>query len=110
MTRLPSVIRAEYRGGFRIHVTFNDHTEKTIDFRQWLDGPVFEPLKTLEYFRRFFIDGGTVVWPNAADVAPETLYDAVARRMPPDKRLQPAKARRRVGERDSSGRRPTRPG
>ena len=102
MTLLPSVIRAEYRGGFRIHVTFNDHAEKTIDFRQWLDGPVFEPLKTPEYFRRFFIDGGTVVWPNGADVAPETLYNVLARKTRPNKRLQPAKARRRVGERGQS--------
>ncbi len=75
MTFLPSVIRAKYRGGYRIRVTFNDNSEKTIDFRQWLDGPIFEPLKDPEYFRRFFIDGGTVVWPNGADIAPETLYE-----------------------------------
>jgi len=42
MSFLPSVIRAEYCGGFRIHVTFNDNSEKTIDFREWLKGPVFE--------------------------------------------------------------------
>jgi hypothetical protein len=75
MDFLPSVIRAEYRGGYRIHVTFNDNTEKTIDFAQWLDGPVFEPLKDQEFFKRFFVDGGTVVWPNGADIAPETLYE-----------------------------------
>jgi len=75
MTFLPLVIRAEYRGGYRIHVTFNDSSEKTIDFRHWLDGPVFEPLKDPDYFRRFFIDGGTVAWPNGADIAPETLYE-----------------------------------
>jgi hypothetical protein len=73
---LPHVIRAEYREGYRIRVTFNDDSEKTIDFRQWLDGPVFEPLKDLVYFRRFFVDGGTIVWPNGADIAPETLYDS----------------------------------
>ena len=75
MSFLPSVVRAEYRGGYRIHVTFNDDSDKTIDFRRWLEGPVFEPLKDPEYFRRFFLDGGTVVWPNGADIAPETLYD-----------------------------------
>lgn len=74
MEFLPTVIRAEYRGGFRIHVAFNDGVESTIDFSQWLAGPVFEPLKDPEYFERFFIEGGTVGWPNGADIAPETLY------------------------------------
>ena len=75
MTFLPSVIRADYRGGYCIHVTFSDNSEKTIDFAPWLDGPVFAPLKAPNYFRRFFLDGGTVAWPNGADIAPETLYE-----------------------------------
>ena len=94
MTFLPSVIRAEYRGGYRIHLIFNDNSEKTIDFLPWLDGPVFEPLKHLDYFRRFFLDGGTVAWPNGADIAPETLYATAASRTRPNKRFQPTKARR----------------
>jgi len=76
MKFLPSVVRAEYRGGFRIHLAFNDNSEETVDFQEWLDGPVFEPLKDPKFFRRFFVEGGTVVWPNGADIAPETLYDA----------------------------------
>lgn len=38
-------------------------------------GPVLEPLKNPNCFRRFFLDGGAVSWPNSADVAPETLYE-----------------------------------
>ena len=34
---------------------------------------MFEPLKKSSYFRRFFVEGGTVVWPNGADIDPETL-------------------------------------
>lgn len=74
MEFLPTVIRAEYRGEFRIFVAFNDGVEDTLDFSPWLTGPVFEPLKDLAYFQRFFLDGGTVAWPNGADIAPETLY------------------------------------
>ncbi len=88
MTFLPSVIRAEYRGGHRIHVTFNDNSGKTIDFRQWLDGPVFEPLKDPDYFRNFFLDGGTVAWPNGADIAPETLDEYHRAGQRPNRRLK----------------------
>jgi len=71
----PSVVRAEYRGEYRIHLSFNDGTSGTVDFSGWLHGPVFEPLKDPNYFARFFIDGGTVAWPNGADIAPETLHE-----------------------------------
>ncbi len=74
---LPSVTRAEYRGEYKIHLHFHDGVEKTVDFAQWLEGPIFEPLKDTGYFQRFFLDGGTVSWPNGADIAPETLYEQV---------------------------------
>ncbi len=72
---MPAVIHATYRDDYQIDLVFNDGSEATLDFSQWLDGPVFEPLKDREYFRRFFIDGGTIAWPNGADIAPETLYE-----------------------------------
>ena len=75
MDVLPVVVGAEYRGDYRIHVSFNDGVEGTIDFAPWLSGPVFEPLKDRTYFARFFIEGGTVAWPNGADIAPETLHE-----------------------------------
>jgi Protein of unknown function (DUF2442) len=77
MDFLPSVIRAKYDTGFRIHLTFSDSLQCTVDFQGWLQGPVFEPLKDRQYFQQFFVEGGTVVWPNGADIAPETLYEAV---------------------------------
>ena len=76
MVFLPNVVRATYDQAFRIRLTFNDGTEASVDFQSWLSGPVFEPLKQAGYFRKFFVDGGTVTWPNGADIAPETLYEA----------------------------------
>jgi hypothetical protein len=104
MSFLPIVVRAEYRGGFRIHLVFNDESESTVDFEPWLNGPMFEPLKKSSYFRRFFVDGGTVVWPNGADIAPETLYEAAQATRSPKKLLTPAtKKRQRAGPRRSRG-------
>lgn len=75
MTFLPSVTRAEYQGEYRVHLTFNDGLARTVDLADWLQGPIFEPLKDPAYFRRFFLEGGTIAWPNGADIAPETLYE-----------------------------------
>jgi hypothetical protein len=79
MALLPQVVRAEYRGEYKIHLAFSDGRQATVDFEQWLEGPVFEPLKDEAYFQRFFLEGGTVVWPNGADIAPETLHDSAAK-------------------------------
>ena len=71
----PTLTRAEHRGRYKVHLEFSDGLQGTVDFESWLDGPVFEPLKDVDYFARFFIDGGTIAWPNGADLAPETLYE-----------------------------------
>ena len=77
-TILPSVTKAKYVSGYLIEVKFNDGTKKVIDFEPWLTGPIFRPLKDKDYFKKFFIDGPTIAWPNGADIAPETLYAAEA--------------------------------
>lgn len=64
MEVLPIVVHAEYGGDFR--VVFNDGVAGTVDFSEWLTGPVFQPLKDRRYFARFFVEGGTVTWPNGA--------------------------------------------
>ena len=74
MTVLPQVIEARYVSDYRIELTFNTGLRKTVDFSHWLKGPVFEPLKNRSEFRKFFIAGGSVCWPNGADIAPETLF------------------------------------
>ena len=75
MSALPAVVEAQYRSDFKIWLVFNDGVQGTVDFSDWLTGPVFEPLKDLAYFKRFFVEGGTVTWPNGADIAPETLHE-----------------------------------
>lgn len=74
MEGLPVVVKAKYEGAFLIHLTFSDATEGTVDFEEWLDGPIFEALRDTAFFQRFFIEAGSISWPNGADIAPEALY------------------------------------
>jgi len=70
------VTHAEPLGEFRIHLRFDDGLAKTVDFRPMFRGPIFEPLLQPEAFRAFRLEGGTVAWPNGADITPETLHAA----------------------------------
>lgn len=79
--KLPSVSKARYVKNYLIEAAFNDGTQKVIDFEPWLTGPIFRRLKSKVYFKKFFIDGPTIAWPNGADIAPETLYEAEAVRL-----------------------------
>jgi hypothetical protein len=72
--RVPLPVPAGEPGRIRpdhhIHVTFNDGSAKTIDFRGWLKGPIFEPLHDIDQFKKFFVAGSTIARPNGADMAP----------------------------------------
>ena len=74
MTILPQVIETQFVSGYCIELVFNTGLRKTVDFSHWLKGPVFESLGNHAEFRKFFVAGGTVCWPNGADIAPETLF------------------------------------
>ena len=76
MNYLPQVIGARYISDFIVSTRFDDGTEKRIDVSQWFKGPVFEPLKDPKFFKEFFIEAGTLAWPNGVDIAPEALYAA----------------------------------
>jgi Protein of unknown function (DUF2442) len=69
--------------GYAVHVRFEDSTSADVDLSYLLDyGGIFDPLRDLEYFRQLKADpeAGTIVWPNEADIAPETLYSHAQRR------------------------------
>ena len=71
------VTEATYVGEFKIKVRFDNGECKVADLHPHLDGPIFEPLKDINFFRSFCVnqDIDTIVWPNAADFSPDFLYE-----------------------------------
>jgi len=64
-------------GGYRLRLSFKDGLVGDVDLSDLAGkGVIFAPLADPEYFRQVRVDaeGGTVVWPNGADIAPESLY------------------------------------
>jgi hypothetical protein len=83
MRSTPLLTEAKPLGGYAVHVCFADGTTADVDLSYLLDyGGVFEPLHDRAYFARLHADAeaGTIVWPNGADIAPETLYAHAQRR------------------------------
>ena len=65
--------KAEYVDGYPIRLWFNNYVTKVVDLKSSLKGIVFEPLKDLDFFKRFSVKYNTVEWENGADFAPEYL-------------------------------------
>jgi len=77
---LHDVVEALAVGGYRVFIRFDDRLSGEVDLARIVtfDG-VFATLRAENRFAELCVspDTGTICWPNGADIAPETLYDAV---------------------------------
>ncbi len=76
------VVTVEALPGMRLRVEFVDGTNGEVELKGFLAddrvrGTVFEPLRETAFFARVSVVGGTVEWPNGADLAPDAMYDAI---------------------------------
>jgi hypothetical protein len=71
------ITKANVCGPSLLALDFNDGSNKVVDVRPLIQGPIFEPLREPGFFAQVTLDRvcGTVVWPNGADFAPEALYE-----------------------------------
>ena len=78
MWDMNDVIKIEYKGGFVYRIIFDDGKSGDVDFSEYVGrGPVFETLRDKTFFSKATIEGGTITWPNSADIAPESLYEKI---------------------------------
>ena len=45
-----------------------------VDLANELHGTVFTPLKDIDFFKEFSLEGHTLTWPNGADFAPDFVH------------------------------------
>ncbi len=95
------VVGVEVAGPHSLDLSFKDGTRKRVDLLPLLQGPIFEPLRESTFFAQVLLDpvAGTVVWPNGADIAPETLYRLPHRGTVRGTRRSPNKPLQRTGAR-----------
>jgi hypothetical protein len=68
------VVQARYIEGYKIELRFNNDMTKIVDLTNEIYGEVFEPLKDIDYFKKFTLNPFTIEWKNGADFAPEFLF------------------------------------
>jgi len=72
---LHAVKKVEYIKDYKLKITFRNNDVKIVDLEKELWGPMFEPLKDIEYFKKVKTDGHTIMWPNEADFCPDVLHE-----------------------------------
>jgi hypothetical protein len=79
MAEIIHVTQVEVVESHRLRLRFEDGIEGELDFRGESWEGVFAPLADPEFFAKVVVDKemGTIVWPNGADIAPETLHASV---------------------------------
>lgn len=76
MERIVHVTDVQSLGGHQLRLHFEDGSFGDVDFSDEDWSGIFSPLADPEYFAKVRLDQelGTIVWPNGADIAPETLH------------------------------------
>jgi hypothetical protein len=76
-----SVKEALYLDGYKIWLKFHDGKQGVADLSSCIIGEIFEPLKSISFFKTFVLERNTVAWKNGADFAPEFLYTVIKPRV-----------------------------
>lgn len=72
---LLTITSAKHTTGYKLKLSFNNGEEREVDLSAKLNMPVFEPLKNVEYFKKFKLNPFTIEWNSGADFSPKYLYD-----------------------------------
>ena len=86
MVRMVAVTHVEPLEEYRLRLRFDDGSERVVGLSDVLCGPMAEPLRDRDYFRRVRVDDElrTIVWPNGFDLDRDVLHGDFEPASPPD--------------------------
>lgn len=73
-----SVTKAEYIKDYFIMLYFDNGKKGMVDLKATIFNDkrkIFEPLRNVEYFKKFTLGSWTLNWGNELDLSPEYLYE-----------------------------------
>ena len=76
MIEMVDVVSVEALDGFRLCLRFSDGSEGIEDLSGFIagGGPMVEPLRNPDFFKRVFVSFGVPTWPNGFDLDAIALH------------------------------------
>lgn len=71
----PRVNSVSPRDDYKLEIVFSNGETRIYDCSHLTGFGVFQEFQEVNYFRRAFVEHGTVTWPHEQDICPDTLYE-----------------------------------
>ena len=71
----PRVTEVQALSDYKLEIKFDNSEIREFDVSPYLDKGIFQELKDPDYFKKAFVEAGTVTWPNEQDFCPDTLFE-----------------------------------
>jgi hypothetical protein len=71
----PRVRKVRPLPNYGLEIEFENAEIREFDLTPYLERGVFQELKDMGYFSRVQVSMGSIQWPHAKDLCPDTLYE-----------------------------------
>lgn len=72
------VLTLDHAGDFELVLTFSNGARGRFDGAAYLStrqGPLLDPLRQADYFRRCFVEAGAACWPNGLELSGARVFE-----------------------------------
>jgi hypothetical protein len=74
-----NVVEVKPEADYCLFVRFEDGLTGHVRLRQENLTGALAPLRDVQFFNQVFVDSGAVAWPGEIDLAPDAMYEDIAR-------------------------------